>query len=118
MHDRAARTIPFFASQDIHFVAAIVPRLRIEFCAQNTIIYKEGDFAEHIYFIKMGQIGFLYRLARCYKTLNTGSYFGDLEFVKKVPRIFTVRSALNCEFLTLSRKEMDIIEANFPLVHE
>jgi hypothetical protein len=51
MHKGACKDIPFFVGRDVVFVFTIVPFLMTLFVPQHDYVYKEGEYADEIYFI-------------------------------------------------------------------
>jgi CRP-like cAMP-binding protein len=48
-------------------------------------VYKEGEYADEIYFIHRGRINLVHEVDEkiyVYKAIQRGSYFGDIEIIK------------------------------------
>jgi CRP-like cAMP-binding protein len=83
MHGGAAKDLPFFADKDRYFVCQIVPFLHAELYGDNEVIYEEEGYADQIYFIYKGRVNLVFGDQNiCFKNLQKGIYFGDIEVIK------------------------------------
>jgi CRP-like cAMP-binding protein len=54
------------------------------------VIYRKGDFAEEVYFILEGKVGYIFTSKNIkFKTMIAGSYFGEVEIIDHTPREFS-----------------------------
>jgi hypothetical protein len=54
-----------------------------------------------------GRVSCMLRSQACFKTYTEESYFGDIEVLKNVPRIFSVRANTKCSIMIISRDMID-----------
>ena len=117
MHQGAAKKIPFFIQKEPVFVSAVVPFLQNLFVEENEFIYKEGEYADEIYFITKGKASFVLKNGEPYKQLNRGSYFGDIEVLEMVERKYNVMALLDCDLLTMNKNIVQHIKQEFISVY-
>jgi len=68
------------------------------------LIYKKGEYADEMYFIIKGRVGYVCEEDnQVFKTISMGSYFGDVELIKKCDRKNTLKAILSCDLLTMNR---------------
>ena len=53
-----------------------------------------------------------------YKSIRQGSYFGDIEVLKQVPRKYNIQADIDCSLLTMNRNLVYTIMADFPITGE
>lgn len=116
MHCRSASKIDFFKSQDIAFVANIVPLLQQITIPDSEFIYIRGDHPEEVYFIVKGKVNFMYGPNSVFKTTSTGSYFGEIELLEQIPREFSTMSEDNCEFMLMNRAIFEEVMKEYPKI--
>ena len=117
MHQGAAKKIPFFIQKEPVFVSAVVPFLQNLFVEENEFIYKEGEYADEIYFITKGKASFVLKNGEPYKQLNRGCYFGDIEVLEMVERKYNVMALLDCDLLTMNKNIVQHIKQEFISVY-
>lgn len=119
MHQGAIKSIYFFQKKDPVFISTVVPFLQNVFVSKGQFLYKEGEYADEIYFVTKGRTSYVYgRENIIYKTLGNGSYFGDIEVIEMTQRRYTIQACQNSELLIMHRSLVSIIAADFPLVYE
>lgn len=116
MHRGAVKTLPFFTSKDEVFVAAIVPFLRDVFIDQGSLFFSEGEYADEIYFLVKGRANYIQRNGVIYKSIQEGSYFGEIEVLRGIDRKYTIKAANDCDIMIMGKDLVKIIENEFPLV--
>jgi hypothetical protein len=85
------------------------------FVIRDDVIYAEDEYADEIYFIVKGRINFVVTEEMYdYKSLNKGSYFGDIEVVKRTPRKYKTRAAWDVELLVMQMWLTQIVFSDFP----
>ncbi len=68
-----------------------------------------------MYFINNGRVHFVYGPKNFrYKSLNSGSYFGEIEIIKENTRIDSIMAFVDCDLLTLNKNMIYIVQADFP----
>lgn len=86
------------------FICAIIPFLQHIFAQVDDYIYKKGEYADEMYFIIKGRVGYVYEEdLKVYKTISRGSYFGDIELIERCSRKYTLKAIVNSDLLTLNR---------------
>lgn len=119
MHQGAARNLNFFASKDSSLIALVVPLLDPIFVEKDCLVFKEGDFADEIYFVVRGNIRILKEKTLVIKSIQKGCYFGDVEVFMSCSRRFSAVSARYSEILIMNKNIIYQIKENHVLVwHE
>jgi hyperpolarization activated cyclic nucleotide-gated potassium channel 1 len=81
-HQSAANVIDFIKLQDKSFVANIVPQMSYRKYKADTFVYSKGDIADEIYFMFEGKVNYtIGKKLVCFKSMVTGSYFGEIEVI-------------------------------------
>ena len=105
MHHGAAKEITFFKDKDQTIIAAIVPLLQPMFLERNDYVYKKGEFADEIYFIVRGRISYVFgKEDTVLKSMQRGSYFGDIEVVKGISRKYHAKGVRSSELLIMHKQ--------------
>ena len=105
MHHGAAKDITFFKGKDQTIIAAIVPLLQPMFLERNDYVYKKGEFADEIYFIVRGRISYVFgKEDTVLKSMQRGSYFGDIEVVKGISRKYHAKGVRSSELLIMHKQ--------------
>ena len=119
MKEGYLKDIPFFTVKDDSFVAMIVPFLLPWNIHEKETVYKVNDHPNQMYFIIKGRIFFVNEDFIPFKTMITGSYFGEIEIIFKIKRCHTTIAAENSELLTLSKQFYEqIIVKEYTEIHE
>lgn len=113
MHCGAARHLNFFYDKDKSIVALIVPLLDPVFAEKDSWVYKQGDFADEIYFLVKGSIRLLLDSSIPIKSIHRGGYFGDVEILKGVSRRFSAKSTRFSEMLSMNKGLINQIRQNY-----
>jgi hypothetical protein len=83
MHQGAAKELPFFVGKDPMFISQVVPFLQNRFHEVGEYVYQKKDYADEVYFIVKGRINYVFGEKNlCYKSLQTNTYFGEIEVIK------------------------------------
>lgn len=119
MHHGAAKEISFFKDKDQTIIAAIVPLLQPMFLERNDYVYKKGEFADEIYFIVRGRISYVFgKEDTVLKSMQRGSYFGDIEVVKGISRKYAAKGVRSTELLIMHTQVVQEIIDEHPNVWE
>ena len=87
MFQGALRAIPFFMDHDPFFVVSVALYLVPCFIQENEYIYQERDYAEEVYFVVDGRVSYVFGAKSVvYKNIQPGSYFGEVEIIRKTRR--------------------------------
>jgi CRP-like cAMP-binding protein len=105
MHEGIVKKINFFDDKDQTFIGVIVPLLQPCKAKKDDIVYQKGSHSSAIFFITKGRISFCLEEESDigYLDIIMGSYFGEIEVIKSIPRIFSVKAADHSDFLTLPK---------------
>jgi CRP-like cAMP-binding protein len=98
-------------------VFTIVPFLMSLFVEQGEFVYKEGEYADEIYFIHRGRVNLVHEFdgsIYVYKAIQRGSYFGEIEVIKQATRKYNTQAAWHSDLLTLNRILYQTIQQDFP----
>jgi len=114
----ALRGIPFFAHLPEAIVRAMASRLRFEEVPLGNNLLIEGEDGSKFFIIASGQVEVLskgvhgtdLRIA----LLTDGEFFGETDLVSERPSDVTIRTITPCTFVTLSRKELNLILKELP----
>ncbi|OMJ82236.1 hypothetical protein SteCoe_17142 [Stentor coeruleus] len=107
MHHGAAKDISFFNDKDQSIIASIVPLLQPMYLERNDYVYKKGEFADEIYFIVRGRVSYVFgKEDTVLKSMQKGSYFGDIEVVKGISRKYSAKGIRSSELLIMHRQVM------------
>eukprot|EP00359_Climacostomum_virens_P000024 CAMPEP_0204896630 /NCGR_PEP_ID=MMETSP1397-20131031/275_1 /ASSEMBLY_ACC=CAM_ASM_000891 /TAXON_ID=49980 /ORGANISM="Climacostomum Climacostomum virens, Strain Stock W-24" /LENGTH=636 /DNA_ID=CAMNT_0052064271 /DNA_START=244 /DNA_END=2154 /DNA_ORIENTATION=+ len=117
MHSGAARCIPFFTDKDKVFVSSIVPFLSHVFVPKGEFIFLQDEHAEEMYFITNGRAAYSIQETNIiFKVLQQGSYFGEIELIKKTKRINSIQSVKDCNLLVMNKDLFEKMCKDFPIV--
>jgi CRP-like cAMP-binding protein len=116
MYKGAATFFPFLMESDPMFVISIVPFFRPCFMSQEDILYEENEYADEIYFLFRGRVGYVLGEQRiCFKYVVPGSYFGEIEVLYRIPRIDTTMAySPNVELYSIERHVVLDVLDKFP----
>ena len=119
MHQGVVRTLPFFTEKHPVFVSSIVPFLKPVFVKAATAVYQEKDHADEAYFIVKGGCGVVYGSENfLVKKLPQGSYFGEIEVIQGVPRLYAVMAVVDTDLLVMRKKLIATIQQDFPGIYQ
>lgn len=117
MFQGAAQKIKFFKDKEVAFLADIVPRLKHTVIDAKQFLYRKGDYADEIYFLVEGRVGFVYgRNNIVFKNMISGSYFGEIEIIDQTPRDCSIITEAKTELLILTKNIVDIMLVEYPRV--
>jgi hyperpolarization activated cyclic nucleotide-gated potassium channel 1 len=117
IYRHAAQRVSFFAQQDPIFIGNIVSMLEYRLYDSGEVIYTRGSYADEIYFMGDGRVSFvLGSLAVPFKTMISGSFFGEIEVLEETPREYTAIAVSPTETFILSRTVLCILKDDFPQV--
>lgn len=75
------------------------------------VICRQGSVGDELYFIGKGEVEILLETEdgaeRILGYLEEGEYFGEISFLRRVPRTATCRACTNCELHILRRQDFD-----------
>ena len=97
---RMVASVPFFAFLDALKISEIADLLELKRVPADFLIINEGDPADAIYFISVGQVEV--ELSSGPIRLEAGDFFGEIALLKECKRTASVRSISPCELMVLS----------------
>ena len=115
MYTGIYKEFPFFSKKDPSFTIFVMPLFKPLRVSSGEYIYKEGDYADEVYFITRGRVNFVVKGSEIvYKSFLRGSYLGEIEVIRHVPRLNNAIGYGECEFLVLGKKDFSDILSEFP----
>ena len=108
---RMVASVPFFAFLDALKISEIADLLELKRVPADFLIINEGDPADAIYFLSIGQVQV--ELSSGPITLGAGDFFGEIALLKECKRTASVRSISPCELMVLSVQDFQaLLRAN------
>lgn len=117
MHHGAAKNLPFFSEHSHEFLAATVPFLQNVHKHISDVITQEQDYSDELLFLTHGRVNYTLQHF-VYKTLHQGSYFGDVEVLRQIPRKYTTVAAADCGLLVMRKEVLEVVRGSFPGIWE
>ena len=115
MYNGIYKEFPMFAKKDPSFTIFVMPLLKPLRISSGDYLYKEGDYADEVYFITRGRVNFVIRGSEIvYKSFLRGSYVGEIEVIRHSPRINNAIGYGECEFLVLGKHDFSEMLSEFP----
>ena len=121
MHGGIVKRINFFEDKDQTFIGSIVPLLQPCKARKDDMVYSKGLHASAIFFVTKGRVSFCLEEESDIGFLDMimGSYFGEIEVIKSIPRLFSVKAADHTDFLTLSKQVFELYLTNeYPATYD
>ena len=116
MYGGIIKDLQFFAGKGRTFVLHFMPLFKPQKYESGTYLYKEGEYADEMYFISQGRVNLvLFPHEIAYKSYLRGSYVGEIEIVKLVKRIDNAQVFGDSEFLSVSRNDFLNALDEFPV---
>ena len=113
MHHGAARRLIFFKDKDPAVISSIVPFLS-PLCVRPTeFVYRQGDYADEIYFVVRGWVDYVYLDKYVISSIYRNDYFGDIEVIFQVNRKNSALARRNLELLVMNRKLLGSIRTEY-----
>ena len=121
MHQGAVQRITFFTEKNEEFIAATVPFLLPLFVEERGYVYKRKEHPVDMYFIASGRCAVT--MTHKSKTIQLrlllcGAYFGEIELLESIPRLYSVQAIANCDLLTLPKPVLKEIQTDFPRIFD
>jgi CRP-like cAMP-binding protein len=105
MHNSAVSHVQLLSQLNMACLASLMPRTIRRTYEQDDVIYEKGEVADKVYFLLEGRVRCLLPgRGLLFKTLVSGSWFGETEALEGSFREFTVESATNSVLLELDRE--------------
>lgn len=119
MHKGSANFLNFFKYRNSTFISSVVPFLSHKIVLKEKFIYQTGDYADEIYFLLRGRVLLISEEENDELVLQEmlpGGCFGDIEVVKKIDRIFGIKTDAKCSLLIMNHELLEFIQENFKSV--
>jgi len=119
MHQGTVQEISFFTEKNEEFIASTVPFLLPLFVAEGECVYKRKDHPVDMYFIVKGRcaVTMIHKIQVVQlRLVQRGAYFGEIEILEGIPRLYSVQTIADCDLLTLAKPVLKDIEADFPSI--
>lgn len=121
MYREELKTLKFFKNKSAKFVANVAPLLRPVKVCKGEYIYMKSDTIDGIYFINEGKaayIDIMKKIDLTFSELETGAYFGDVDFLasnarKNSKRCFAVKALSDMDLLFLRKDDLFHIDYEF-----
>lgn len=115
MYNHAAKSIEVLKDVNSTCIARFFMRAERRICAAKTVVYMEGDAAEMLYFVVEGRVRLvIHRRNLVFKTIVSGSFFGESELLSDRFREFTAETETSCDILILSKEVFFDLITSFP----
>jgi hyperpolarization activated cyclic nucleotide-gated potassium channel 1 len=115
MHKGFANEIALLIGKDQSFVVSVMTLLRPIRLDDDEILYNEGSLPDEFYVIMSGRVNLvLIEFDFAYKSFLKGSYIGEFEIIKNIPRVNTAQAFGNAELLVLSKAQFLQLLHDFP----
>ncbi|GMH71165.1 hypothetical protein TL16_g05580 [Triparma laevis f. inornata] len=107
--------IPFFKGKIPQFVADCITMFQPMVFQEGDFIIKEGSAADEMYFLTKGRCAVYYGSKRMVSIIE-GSYFGEIGCIMGGIRRAGIKALTVCELQALSRRNLNILLAEYPMV--
>ena len=115
IYDGAAKYFPVFRQFETSMLVKMMPLLKPAKLNKGDFAYKEGNYPDQVYFLTLGRVAFVILPSEViYKSFVKGSYFGEIEILRKTNRQANALSITLCEFLVLPKSDFLAILDYFP----
>lgn len=115
MYGGVVKTLLLFKDKDQAFINKVMPLFRPLRYAEDTYIYREGEYADEVYFITFGRANMILKgLGVTYKSYLRGSYLGEIEVLKSLYRLATCQVIRNTELLSIAKFDFLKLLEEFP----
>ena len=109
--------IPFLKNKVPQFVADCVSMFSPMVFSEGDFIVREGTQADEMYFLTRGTAGVFYG-SKLAAVVNEGSYFGEVGCIMGGIRRASVKALTQTELQALSRRNLNMLLAEYPAVAE
>jgi len=106
-------SIPFFKGKSRSFVADCIQLFQPMVVQEGDFIIKEGTAADEMYFLIKGRAAVYYGVKKI-KALVEGSYFGEIGCIIGGIRRAGIRAVTICELQCLSKRNLNMLLAEYP----
>lgn len=114
------RHVALFADLDEATLEQVVPQFQSEYFEAGQTVFNQGDEGDKFYLVVRGQVEVLAGGAdgemHPLEVLDDGDHFGEMALLQGRPRNATIRTMINCLFLTMSREQFLQLLARLPQI--
>lgn len=115
MYGGVVKTLLLFKGKDQAFINQAMPLFRPLRYAEDTYLYREGEYADEVYFVTFGRANMVLKGLRVtYKSYLRGSYLGEIEVLRGLYRLATCIVIRNTELLGISKPDFLKLLEEFP----
>ena len=114
-HRGAFSYFSVFLNREERFIFTIIPLMKTETIDKGSCLYIEGEQYKDIYFMIRGKAYFVNKAEVKFKVLSQGHYCGDIEVVKGINRLFSVKVVEDSSCWVMGMDVFKKIEIEFPL---
>lgn len=109
--------IPLFKNSSEEFIKEISKHLKPLVVIPNSFVFKEGDYAEEMYFIVSGNLSVLIDNAtKEIAVLKDGDFFGEIAIFENITRTASVKANTYCDLYILKKHQYDEVAKKFPAI--
>ena len=116
-----ART-PLFGDMSKEEVRALIGGFKLQTTAAGDILMVEGEPGDSLFILTDGEVRVHVRNASGHtvpiRTMDSGSFFGEISIVYGKPRTATLTCTTNCEILELNKATLDELAKSQPRIPE
>ncbi|XP_076863869.1 potassium/sodium hyperpolarization-activated cyclic nucleotide-gated channel 2-like [Brachyhypopomus gauderio] len=106
------KNCPMFQNSDIHFISAIILKLKYEVLLEGDVIIQQNAPGDRMFFIKHGQV--IVETSSFQEELCDGGHFGEITLLAREGQGATVRALLTCRLFSLSIDDFDQVLQEYP----
>ena len=115
MYNGVIKDLQFFSDKGKSFIIYFMPIFKPVKYGNGEYLYKEGDYADEVYFITKGRVNLvLFPHEIAYKSYLRGSYLGEIELIKAIRRVDNAQIFTDSEFLSVTKQEFLNAMQEFP----
>ncbi|KAI9346038.1 cyclic nucleotide-binding-like protein [Zopfochytrium polystomum] len=112
------KKVPAFVDTDTNFQHLIAFKIKAMVVLDGWYIFRKGDDAEEMFFIKSGRVEICGDQGQIFTTLQTGQFFGEIALFEACKRTASARAKGNVELCSLSKESFTHIMNTYPTVAE
>ena len=106
IYDGIAHSVYLFKDRDNDLIADLIPKLSPLKIKKGDLIYKKNSHATKLYILFKGRAVCLFGNDSVFREYPVGSYFGEIEIFKNIPRLYSVLATEECELMVLDRRDL------------
>ena len=115
MYGGVVKTLQLFKNKDQAFINQAIPLFRPLRYAESYYLYREGEYADEVYFITFGRANMVIKgLNISYKSYLRGSYIGEIEVLRGLYRLATCVVIPKTELLGITKAAFLHLLEEFP----